>query len=203
MKKILLAVILATSAGTALAEGDTDARDRDVSAMPKGDASHGEQLANKGYCYSCHGDKGRPLTQNAPNLAGFNSTWIYTTLVNYKHGLFNIDNKSKVMEAVVQPMTNQDMSDIAAYYSGFQRIAGLGNVKKPHKAKKCNKCHEDEDDDETPSIAGQSSLYIERQLKAYHSKSRHTEDGKSMFKAAKKLKSAKKIKALSNYFAAQ
>ena len=203
--------MLLASSGAAFAEGDTEARDRDISAMPKGDAAQGEKLANKAYCYSCHGDKGQPLTQNAPTLTGFESPWIYATLVNYKHGLFNIDHKSDVMEAVVQPMSNQDMSDIAAYYGGFQRVAGLGDVKRPKKAKKCDKCHaEDEDDDEdeddedyVPPIAGQSSFYIERQLRAYHMKTRHTEDGKSMFKATKKLKSDKKIKKLSDYYAAQ
>lgn len=200
MKKFLLTAMLVVSSGVVFAEGDTDARDSAVDAMPQGDAAQGEKLANKAYCYACHGDKGQPLTQNAPNLAGFSSEWIYTTLANYKYGLFNIDNKSKVMEAVVQPMTNQDMSDLAAYYSDFKRAPGAGMVAKPKQVKKCNKCHED--DDEVPSLAGQSALYLERQILAYQSKTRHTEDGNSMYKKTKKLKPGQ-IKALAEYYADQ
>lgn len=200
MKMIIMAAMFVASTGTSFAEGDTDARDRAIEAMPEGVAAQGEVLANKGYCYTCHGDQGKPLTQNAPSLAGFNSEWIYSILVNYKYGLFNIDNKSKVMEAVVQPMSNQDMSDLAAYYSQFKRDPGAGKVPAPKKLNKCNKCHEDDED--VPSIAGQSAFYIERQLRAYHAKTRHTEDGNSMFKAAKKLKPAR-IKALADYYADQ
>jgi cytochrome c553 len=215
MKKILLLTVILvglTNIALATEEGkvskvekwDSDDWDAELAKMPKGSSSNGEKLANKGYCYTCHGEKGIAQTDNAPSLAGLTSPWIYKTLLDYKSGLFHIDNKSLVMQAAVKPMTKQDMSDLAVYYAAQKRPAGPGKIEAPKKLKKCQKCHDtgDEEDDDAPSLIGQSSQYIERQTMAYKHKVRRTEVGKSMYKAVRKLKN-KKVKTIADYYADQ
>ena len=181
---------------------ESDAWDAELANMPKGSASNGEKLANKGYCYACHGEKGIRVTNNSPSLAGLTSPWIYKSLLDYKSHLNHLDNKSLGMEAIVQPMTKQDMSDLAVYYAAQERPTGAGKIKAPKKVRKCQKCHDSGDEDDGPSLIGQSSLYIERQTLAYKHKIRRTEIGKSMYKKVKKLK-RKKIKAVADYYADQ
>lgn len=209
-KTLLLTAILLGISNIAFATEETqkveawesDAWDAELAKIPKGSLENGEKLAHKGYCYTCHGDKGIRSTNNAPSLAGLTSPWIYKSLLDYKSHLNHIDNKSLGMEAIVQPMTKQDMSDLAVYYAAQKRPAGAGNVKKPKKVKKCQKCHDTGDEDDGPSLIGQSSQYIERQTQAYKHKIRRTEIGKSMYKAAKKIKT-KKIKKIADYYADQ
>jgi len=183
---------------------ESDAWDTELANMPKGSVAKGEKLANKGYCYTCHGEKGIAPTGNAPSLAGLTSPWLYKTLLDYKSHLFHIDNKSLVMEAAAQPMSKQDMSDLAVYYAAQNRPEGEGKIKAPRKVRKCQKCHDTDepDEDDAPSLLGQSAQYIERQTEAYKHKVRRTEVGKSMHKAVKKLKK-KKIKKLADYYADQ
>ena len=210
MKKVLLlSAILVGMTSVAFAsekeeankvqKWSADAWDAELSKMPKGSASSGEKLSKKGYCYTCHGEKGVAPTNNAPSLAGIDATWTYKALLDYQTHLFHIDNKSLVMEAVTQPLSKQDMSDLAVYYAGHKRPAGPSTVKKPKKVRKCAKCHDSGDEDDGPSLIGQSSLYIERQVKAYKHKIRRTEVGKPMYKAVKKLK-AKKTKSIAEYY---
>lgn len=210
MKKVLLlsAILVAMTHVTFASEKEeaskvekwsSDAWDVELSKIPKGSVSSGEKLAKKGYCYACHGVKGVAPTNNAPSLAGIESLWLYKALLDYQTHLFHIDNKSLVMEAITQPMSKQDMSDLAVYYAAQTRPAGPGKLKKPKKVRKCAKCHDSGDEDDGPSLIGQSSLYIERQVKAYKHKIRRTEVGKTMYKAVRKLKS-KKTKRIADYY---
>jgi len=210
MKKAILITMLIGSIATAYAseketvakKWDEDSWEAALAKMPDGSVKRGEALEKKGYCYTCHGDKGIARTNNAPSLAGIKNTWLYKAMLDYKSGLYHLDNKSYVMEAVVAPMTNQDMSDLAVYYAAQKRPVGAGKVKPPHKAKKCGKCHDSGDEDDGPSLKGQSTLFLTRQLYAYKHKVRHTATGNSMKKASKKLKK-KQIKELADYYADQ
>ena len=179
---------------------DDDSWDQALEDMPKGSAKRGEKLSQYGYCYTCHGDEGIARTNNAPSLAGIAPQWIYKALLDYKSGLFHIDHKSTGMIGITQPMTRQNMSDLAVYYSLQQKPKGKGLVKKPKKVrKKCQKCHDSGDEDDGPSLLGQSSLYIERQLNAYKHKIRRTAIDKDMKKISRKL-SDKKIKKIAEYY---
>jgi len=212
MKKTLLiittmlltitSIALATEEAPKVAPWSSDAWDAELAQMPKGSAVNGQKLSEKAYCYTCHGNKGIRPTNNTPSLAGLTSPWIYKALLDYKSHLNHIDNKSLGMEAITQPMTKQNMSDLAAYYATQKRPKGAGKVKRPRKARKCQECHDSGDEDDGPSIAGQSPLYIERQVQAYKQKIRRTEIGNSMYKAVRKLKT-KDIKEVAKYFADQ
>lgn len=207
MNKLIMIAILLGSIGSALAfddakkaeRWDDDSWDQALEEMPKGSAERGEKLSQYGYCYTCHGDQGIARTNNAPSLAGIAPQWTYKALLDYKSGLFYLDHKSTGMIGITQPMTKQNMSDLAVYYSLQEMPKGKGLVKKPKKVKKCQKCHDSGDDDDGPSLLGQSSLYIERQLKAYKHKTRRTEVDRDMKKVAKKL-SNKKIKKIAEYY---
>jgi cytochrome c553 len=211
MKKILLIttvlfgitnIAFATEEAKKVEPWESDAWDAELAKMPKGSSENGEKLAERGYCYTCHGDKGIRATNNSPSLAGLTGPWIYKSLLDYKSRLNHLDNKSLGMEAIVQPLTKQDMSDLAVYYAAQERPAGAGKVKKPKKLKKCQKCHDSGDEDDGPSLIGQSSLYIERQTLAYKHKIRRTEIGNTMYKKVKKLK-RKTLKKVADYYADQ
>jgi len=207
MNKLIMIAILLGSIGSALAfddakkaeRWDDDSWDKALEEMPKGSAERGEKLSQYGYCYTCHGDQGIARTNNAPSLAGIAPQWTYKALLDYKSGLFHLDHKSTGMIGITQPMTRQNMSDLAVYYSLQEKPKGKGLVKKPKKVKKCQKCHDSGDEDDGPSLLGQSSLYIERQMKAYKHKNRHTGVDKTMHKVSKKL-SNKKIKKIAEYY---
>ena len=210
MKKMILVSLLIGFAGSLMASEEAakverwndDSWDEALEQMPKGSVERGEKLASYGYCYTCHGDEGIARTNNAPSLAGLAPQWTYKALLDYKSGLFHLDWKSNGMIGITQPMSKQDMSDLAVYYAQKKRPKGPDHVKKPKKIKKCQKCHDSGDEDDGPSLMGQSSMYIERQLLAYKHKIRRTEVDKEMKKVSKKLKK-KQIKKIAEYYYAQ
>jgi len=210
MKKILFVALMIGFAGSVAASEnakkverwDDDSWDEALEQMPEGSVERGKKLAQYGYCYTCHGDEGIARTNNAPSLAGIAPQWTYKALLDYKSGLFHLDWKSTGMIGITQPMSKQDMSDLAVYYAQQKRPKGKGGVKKPKKVKKCMKCHDSGDEDDAPSLLGQSSMYIERQLLAYKHKKRLTEVDREMRKVSKKLKK-KKIRKIAEYYYAQ
>lgn len=213
MKRILLSIILAGLTSVAFAAEEekskhenwtSDSWDSELAKMPKGSFTNGQHLANSEYCYTCHGEKGITESKKNPSLAGLSNAWLYKTLLDYKFHLFHIDSDSSTMEVLLQPLNKQELSDLAVYYSAQSRPTRAGNVEAPKKLKKCQKCHDtgEEEDKDTPSLIGQSSKYIKRQILAYQNKTRKTEIGNSMYKAVKKL-SEKEIDELANYFSKQ
>lgn len=82
--------------GTAPAEGDPDA---------------GEQKA--AVCAGCHGPEGVSLSPEVPNLAGQKETYMINALQAYQSGLRN----NPLMKSMVQGLSEQDIEDLAAYYS--------------------------------------------------------------------------------------
>ena len=100
MKKRLQAVLFAlalTSTSTILhAEGSVEA---------------GKEKAV--LCFSCHGEKGNSVVSTFPKLAQQNTSYLVKQLQAYKNGA----RKNAMMSAVVTNLNEDDMSDIAAYFS--------------------------------------------------------------------------------------
>ena len=81
-----------------------------------GDAAAG---AKKVYqCQGCHGIPGWktafPEVYHVPKLGGQNAAYIIAALKEYKTG----DRDFATMRAIASGLSDQDMQDIAAYYSG-------------------------------------------------------------------------------------
>lgn len=81
-----------------------------------GDAAAGK--ANSGVCAACHGANGKSAIPGYPHLAGQNAEYIFAQLKAFKSG-----ERKGGLSAVMAPMTaalsERDMKDLAAYYSGL------------------------------------------------------------------------------------
>ncbi|GAB2727903.1 c-type cytochrome [Halomonas garicola] len=95
------AVMLSTAAlsGVAVADGDPEAGEGKVAA-----------------CAACHGQTGMASADTYPNLAGQSATYLKSALTAYREG-----NREGGMSAVMEPqaasLSDEDIADIAAYYS--------------------------------------------------------------------------------------
>ncbi len=71
-------------------------------------------------CIGCHGIAGwrtaYPMVYSVPNLGGQHADYIVAALKAYKSG----ERGFATMRAMASSLSEQDMQDIAAYYSGGQ-----------------------------------------------------------------------------------
>jgi cytochrome c553 len=80
-------------------------------AHAAGDPAAGKKLAAQ--CASCHGPTGHSSAPNYPILAGQYEDYIIRALQDYKSGA----RKNPTMQGMAAPLSEQDMADLAAYYS--------------------------------------------------------------------------------------
>jgi len=83
-------------------------------AFAGGDAAQGEKLY--GSCVACHGANGISTQPIYPNLAGQKEAYIAKQLKAFKAG----DRKDPTMNAMVAPLTDADIANLAAYYSSLK-----------------------------------------------------------------------------------
>lgn len=67
-------------------------------------------------CQACHGLDGLSKNPEAPNLAGQVEGYLLKALAEYKSGA----RQNESMNIVAKDLSDQDMADIAAYYSSIQ-----------------------------------------------------------------------------------
>jgi cytochrome c553 len=79
-----------------------------------GDAKAGRQKITT--CQACHGLDGLSKNPEAPNLAGQIESYLVKSLAEYKTEA----RKNESMNIVAKDLSDQDMADIAAYYSSIQ-----------------------------------------------------------------------------------
>lgn len=76
-----------------------------------GDAAAGKAKAES--CVSCHGMGGRSTNPNNPNLAGQKKNYLIKALKAYRAG----DRKDPMMNTLTAGLTDDDIENIAEYYS--------------------------------------------------------------------------------------
>ncbi len=147
----------------------------------QGDAKAGQN--KNAMCVGCHGIQGYqasfPEVHKVPMISGQSAKYIVSSLNAYKKG----ERKHPSMRGIAETLTDQDMADLAAYYS----VSGvLANAKplaeKPSKepgeavqallAKaNCSSCHganfSKPIDPSYPKLAGQHADYLLVALKSY------------------------------------
>lgn len=188
-----------------------------VSEMPQGDAMRGETLHREGLCLSCHGANGVAPSRNAPSLAAQTAEYTYKTLLDYQSGLRHEgDGKAILMNAATQPMSKQDMADLAVYYAqqtlpakstdykvdtAIDRIVRKGDVSRM--IVPCASCHgaHGEGRGITPALAGQTRDYFVRTMQAYKNKKRTNDIHQGMAQFTYQLTDSE-IEALADYYAA-
>jgi len=140
-------------------------------------------------CVGCHGIIGYqasfPEVHKVPMIAGQSATYIIAALTAYKGG----DRKHPTMRAIADTLTEQDIADLAAYYSqlgikeGEAPPAQLATpipdniqalIKKNGEDNSCTKCHganfNTPNDGTVPKLAGQHPDYLFVALKSYRVK---------------------------------
>lgn len=92
-----------------------------LSALAGGDAARGAELTKKYNCASCHGaDFKTPIDPSYPKLAGQHGDYLVHALVSYKRGNKGISGRNNpIMAGMAQPLSDQDMADIATYLEGL------------------------------------------------------------------------------------
>ena len=79
-----------------------------------GDAEAGK--AKAGICSSCHGINGISVGPQYPNLAGQKEQYLIKALNAYKSGA----RKDPLMSAMAAPLSDADISDVAAHFSNLK-----------------------------------------------------------------------------------
>ncbi len=113
-RRLLSVGILAVISGVALADGEAAAPAAAPAALVgNAKAGHGKNAM----CQGCHGQPGWrtafPEVYTVPKLGGQNPNYIVAALKEYKSG----ERAHPTMQAIAAGLTEQDMADLAAYYS--------------------------------------------------------------------------------------
>ena len=146
----------------------------------KGDAAVGK--TKNAMCIGCHGIAGYqasfPEIYKVPKISGQGAKYIVSALNAYKKG----ERKHPSMRGIAESLSDQDMADLAAYYSVHGVVEGATLAAKPSKEPSpqvaallqkaaCISCHGENFakpiSPDYPKIAGQHSDYLYVALKAY------------------------------------
>jgi len=178
----------------------------------KGDVKAGEK--KNAMCIGCHGIVGYqasfPEIHKVPMISGQGAGYIVSALNAYKKG----ERKHATMRGIAASLTDQDMADLAAFYSNSGVVAGAtapgkaadGSAKAIELVTKgaCASCHGDSFskpiDPSYPKIAGQHSDYLYVALKAYKTEGNaQIGRGNAIMGGVAKQFSNNELKELANY----
>lgn len=195
MKKILFAVSLIS---TALA----------VPAVAA-DAAAGK--AKSAMCMACHGPDGNSVVPTYPTIAGQHESYIVKQLHEFKNG----KRKNPIMAPMAAGLNDDDMANLAAYYSSQthkvgqaaadkvelgQSIYRAGNAESGVAA--CAGCHGPTGSGNPqagfPSLSGQHADYVVAQLKSFRAGERNNDPGNMMRGVAARMSDAE-IAAVAQY----
>ena len=80
-------------------------------ANAQGNINNGRVLSTA--CDTCHGSDGVGKTDSWPNIGGQKETYLISQLEQFKSG----ERVDSTMNAIVGPLSTQDIEDVAAYYA--------------------------------------------------------------------------------------
>jgi cytochrome c553 len=181
-------------------------------AVPAGAKSVEAKVA---MCIGCHGIKGYqasfPEIHKVPMISGQSAKYIAAALNAYKTG----DRKHPTMRGIADSLSDQDISDISAYYEAHGKEAGKALPEQPSRQPgpqvaallqkaACASCHganmSKPIDPSYPKIAGQHADYMFVALKAYKAGNGQTvgRNNGVMGAIAKQFSNAE-LKALAGY----
>jgi len=180
----------------------------------KGDAKAGQNI--NAMCIGCHGIKGYqasfPEVYKVPMISGQNAKYIVSALNAYKKG----ERKHPSMRGIAEALTDQNMADLAAYYSGHGVVEGQSAPKEAKAPSaqvaallgkaNCASCHganfSTPIDPSYPKIGGQHADYLFVALKAYKNDSNAIVGrGNAIMGSMAKQYSNAELKQLANYLA--
>ncbi len=175
-----------------------------------GDAAAGK--TKSAVCVACHGPDGNsPANPVWPKLAGQHPSYLVKQLTELKSGA----RKDQTMSPMAAPLSDQDMQDLAAYFSSQTQNPGTAAADKVAQGEKlyragnkatgvaaCMACHGPSGIGNGPArfprISGQHAPYVEKALKDFRSGTRSNDLNGMMRDVAKKL-SDDEIAAVAQY----
>ena len=83
-------------------------------AQAAGDITAGRKVMVQ--CQMCHGKDGLGKMSYTPNIAGQKYDYLVHALMAYKAG----ERKSQMMSLVVKKLNDEDIANVAAYYSAIK-----------------------------------------------------------------------------------
>lgn len=92
-----------------------------ASAAHAADAKAGRKKAQM--CAACHGIDGISKIPVAPNIAGSPAMYIEKQMKAFRSG----ERQDEIMSVVAKPLSDSDISDLAAWYSGLEVSVTLPN----------------------------------------------------------------------------
>ena len=185
-----------------------------VSVLAEGNAAAAKEKATT-VCAACHGADGNSAAPNFPKLAGQHPEYIKKQLHDFK------DKKrvDPVMGAQAAPLTDQEIEDLAAYFSeqkvklGSADAAKIelgesiyrgGNVKT--KVTACAACHgptgAGNAEAKFPSLSGQHAAYVKKQLNDFKKEGGRANDPSGIMRSIVANMSEKEIDAVAEYITA-
>ena len=202
MNKVLVSLLL--SLGVSVAAHAADA------GKIVGDAEAGQ--AQTAVCGACHGADGNSPAPNFPKLAGQGERYLLKQMHDIKGG------KRVVLEmtGMLDPLSEQDLADIAAYFASQNMSVGAADPNLVQRGQElfrggkleegmpaCTGCHSPDGAGlaaaSFPKLGGQHAQYVTKQLTDFREGNR-TNDGDAMIMRAIAAKlSNKDIEAVSSY----
>ena len=168
-------------------------------AAAEGDIASGKELAYT--CLGCHGIEGYRNaypSYRVPKLGGQKAGYLEIAMRGYREGT----RKHPTMAAQATSLTDQEISDIAAYLAtlGTDTVAAGGSDPAPFdKAAACTACHGQNGisvNAAWPTLAGQHEDYLLNALKQYRDGTR----GDPVMTAQAALIAEEDLKKLAYYF---
>lgn len=199
MKKVLLIALASLSFGLTGA------------ALAAGDKVAGKQKS--AVCAACHGQDGNSVNPEWPKIAGQHPSYIVKQLMDFKH-----DRRvNPTMSPMAKPLSEQDMEDLAAFFSSQEMTLGTADQTKVALGEAlyrggntasgvpaCAACHGPDGLGNPaanfPRLAGQHAKYTAMQLYAFRKGERDNDAGKMMRNIAVKM-TDEEIEAVAEYIA--
>lgn len=188
-------------------------------AAPTPDLAKGKHIADT-ICAACHGADGNTNSSTYPRLAGQMSAYIIKQTHEIKSGSRTTGTVAKEMAPLIQNLSDDDIRNVAAYFSKQSPKSGESNPKidpalgqkifrgglAEKKVPACMSCHGANGNgmpasgtnvNAFPRIGGQQAPYVVEQLKAYASGERKSPNG--MMETIAKRLSEDDMKAVGNF----
>ncbi len=200
-----------TSTTTPAAPATAPVAQENTPLLP-GDAQRG--LEKSQTCVACHGTDGNSVIPNYPKIAGQHASYIIESLHEYREGPGS-ERDNPIMYGMTAGLSDQDILDLAAYYSE-QKITigeadpalfalgekiyrgGNADVNVPA----CIACHGPRGEGNYaanfPALSGQNAAYIAEQLHAFRSGTRKGGVNDMMAHVVKRM-SEEEIQAVASY----
>ena len=191
-----------------------------TSVQAAGDADAGKQKSEP--CAACHGAGGVSANPAWPKLAGQGEKYLVDQLHLFKEKI----RVNTLMNPQAEILSDQDIEDIAAYYSSEPVSEGRADADKEFQGEKlhvigeriyrggnpetgvpaCMSCHAPDGVGNAPAkfpqLAGQHAVYTAAQLRAYRSGARYQPiDSLNMMKDIANYLSDTEIDAVAEYIA--